>query len=70
MQFSMNLSMSRTFRLDKTFNLDTRIDATNILNHVTYSGWNTTYIPGSLQFGEPQGTNGMRTMQITMRLRF
>jgi hypothetical protein len=62
--------MARTFRLSKEYNLDARIDASNVLNHVTYTGWNTTYIPGSLQFGEPLSANSMRKMSITMRLRF
>jgi hypothetical protein len=60
--------MARTFRLSKRLNLSAQLDATNVLNHVVYSGWNTTV--GSPQFGAPGGTNGMRTMQITMRLRY
>jgi len=69
-QFSLNASMDRTFRLHARYNLETRLDATNVLNHVTYSGWNTTYIPNSPQFGAPASANGMRSMSITMRLRF
>ena len=69
-QFSLNASMARTFRLHAKYNLDTRLDATNILNHVTYSGWNTQYIPNSTQFGAAQGPNPMRSMQLTMHLRF
>jgi hypothetical protein len=69
-QFSLNASMDRTFRLHARYNLETRLDATNVLNHVTYSGWNTTYIPNSTQFGAAQGPNGMRSMSVTMRLRF
>jgi len=69
-QFSLNATMQRTFRLTKRYNLSAQIDATNVLNHVTYTGWNTTYIPGSTQFGEPLNANTMRTMQVTMRLRF
>jgi len=67
-QFSMNGSFSRTFRLKGGFNLDTRLDGTNILNHVTYSSWNTT-VNGST-FGAPASANGMRTIQITTRLRY
>jgi hypothetical protein len=67
-QFSLNATMQRTFRLSKRYNLSAQLDATNVLNHVMYSGWNTTV--GSTQFGAPAGTNGMRTIQITMRLRF
>jgi trimeric autotransporter adhesin len=67
-QFSLNASMQRTFRLSKRLNLSTQLDATNVLNHVMYSGWYTSV--GSPQFGAPSGTNGMRTLQITMRLRY
>jgi len=69
-QFSMNASMVRTFRLTNRLNLSAEIDASNVLNHMTYPGWNTTYTPGSKQFGEPLPPNTMRTMSITMRLRY
>jgi hypothetical protein len=91
-QFSLNGTMARTFRLHDRFNLDARVDATNLLNHVVYSGWYTTLnpppcVPVSGQtactatsqplgptlnplFGTPTNANGMRTLQITMRLRF
>jgi hypothetical protein len=81
-QFSLNATMVRTFRLSKRYNLSAQLDATNVLNHVMYSGWNTTINPSQTsalslagtilptQFGAPSGTNGMRTIQITMRLRF
>ena len=67
-QFSLNAALSRTFRLHEPFNLDVRIDATNLLNHAVFSSWNT--IVNSTIFGLPANTNGMRTMQITGRLRF
>jgi hypothetical protein len=60
--------MARTFRLHDRFNLDARVDATNLLNHVVYSGWNTTW--NNPLFGTPTNANGMRALQITMRLRF
>jgi hypothetical protein len=67
-QFTLNGSMARTFRLHGTYNLDARLDATNPLNHVTYSSWNTTV--GSPQFGAALQANGMRSMTVTIRLRF
>ncbi|MGP8260766.1 MAG: carboxypeptidase regulatory-like domain-containing protein [Acidobacteriaceae bacterium] len=67
-QFSLNASLDRTFRLHTRYNLETRLDATNVLNHVVYSSWITTV--GSPQFGAPASANGMRSMSITMRLRF
>lgn len=66
--FSLDASMQRTFRLTKRFNLDTRIDATNVLNHAVFSSWNTTV--ESAQFGLPQSVNAMRSLQATMRVRF
>jgi len=60
--------MGRTFRLSGRFNLDFRIDSTNLLNHVTFTAWNTTV--NSAQFGLPTAANAMRSMQATLRLRF
>ena len=34
--------MGRTFRLTDRYNLDLRVDSTNLLNHVTYTTWNST----------------------------
>jgi hypothetical protein len=67
-QFTMNGSVSRTFRLKDRFNLDVRVDGTNVLNHVTYTGWNT--ITNGSTFGLPAAANAMRSMQITTRLRY
>jgi hypothetical protein len=66
--FSLNSSLARTFRLKGRYNLDTRVDATNTLNHVVFSSYYNT-INNSL-FGTPTGANSMRTLQITMRLRY
>jgi trimeric autotransporter adhesin len=67
-QFSLDASLGRTFRLRDRFNLDLRVDSTNPLNHVTYATWNTTVT--SAQFGLPTAANAMRSMQVTLRLRF
>jgi hypothetical protein len=69
-QFSLNASLSRTFRLTDRFNLDLRVDATNALNHVTFQNWNTTV--GSTQFGlpNPNAANAMRSLLTTLRVRF
>lgn len=67
-QFSLDASMTRTFRLESKVNLDFQIAATNALNHVTYSSW----IPNinSTQFGLPAAANSMRSVQAVLRLRF
>ena len=63
-QFSLNASMGRSFNT----HLDVRFDATNILNNVTFTSWNTTIT--SAQFGVPLLANPMRSMQATLRWRF
>jgi hypothetical protein len=67
-QFTLSASLGRTFRVSDRLNLDMRVDATNALNHVTYTEWNT--IINSTQFGLPAAANAMRSMQMTLRLRF
>ncbi len=67
-QFTMNAGLSRTFRSSDRVSFDFRVDATNILNHVTFPSWVTTV--GSAQFGLPLTANGMRTLQTTFRARF
>lgn len=67
-QFILNASMARTFRMSDRWNADLRFDSTNVLNHVTYPSWGSTL--GSAQFGLPLSANQMRSMQVTMRVRF
>jgi hypothetical protein len=67
-QFSLNASMSRTFRVNDRLNADLRFDATNALNHVNFPSWNTTVT--SAQFGLPNNANPMRSLQATLRVRF
>ncbi len=76
-QFTTNGSFARTFRLKDRFNLDVRVDATNLLNHVTYTGWNTVVpytapgvAPVETTFGTPVAANAMRSLQFTTRLRY
>lgn len=70
--FSLNGSLARTFRLKAPFNLDVKLDAQNLLNHAVYTGYNTTInsTGTNTTFGLPTAVNGMRTVQITGRLRF
>jgi hypothetical protein len=67
-QFNLNAGISRTFFVGDRLNLDWRLDATNVLNRVTFSGVNT--IVGSPQFGMANRANQMRRIQMTMRLRY
>jgi len=68
LQLNLNASAGRVFRLGERRNFDIRFDSTNVLNHVTFTSWNTTL--GSAQFGLPAGASAMRSMQLTLRLRF
>jgi hypothetical protein len=67
-QFTLNASLGRTFRVSDRLNLDLRADSTNALNHVNFTTWNTTV--NNAQFGLPAAANTMRTMLLTLRLRF
>ena len=67
-QFVMSSSLGRTFRRGDRLNLDFRVDASNTLNQVTYTSWNTIF--GSTQFGFPVSANPMRTFQTVVRARF
>ncbi|MEO8258613.1 MAG: carboxypeptidase regulatory-like domain-containing protein [Acidobacteriota bacterium] len=67
-QFGLNTGLARTFSLGPRLNLDWRIDATNVLNRVTYAGVNTLF--GSPQFGLANRANAMRKAQSSLRLRF
>jgi trimeric autotransporter adhesin len=79
-QFTFNASLARTFRLKDRYNLDLRVDSTNLLNHVVFTSWNTTLNPASNAalnptsssplFGLPASANAMRSLQTTLRLRF
>ncbi len=67
-QFVLNAGIGRSFPWGDRLNLDWRIDATNVINDVTFAGVNT--IVGSPQFGLPNRTNTMRKLTSTLRLRF
>ena len=67
-QFSLDSSLARTFRPSARFYLDARVDATNLLNHVVFTGWNTTV--NSTQFGLPLAGGPMRSLETSLRLRF
>ncbi len=67
-QFTLNASVGRTFRIGDRLNLDLRLDSTNALNHVNYTSWTTTV--NSRQFGLPAEAGAMRSVQMSLRLRF
>jgi len=67
-QFSLDMSLSRVFRLGSTWNLEWRVAATNVLNRVTFATIDT--VVTSPQFGLPTIANPMRRIQTSFRLRF
>jgi hypothetical protein len=72
-QFTLNGTLQRTFRFKNNLNLDFTVAATNLLNHVVYSTWNTIIPESSVDtttFGLPASANAMRSLQTTIRLRY
>ena len=67
-QFSLNASLSRTFRLNDRFNADLKFNANNLLNRVNFATWNTNV--NGAQFGLPTAANAMRIVQASLRVRF
>ena len=66
--FGLNAGITRTFPWGSRLNFDYRIDATNVLNTVTYTGVNT--LIGNQQFGLPSAANEMRRIQTSLRMRW
>jgi len=67
-QFTFNAGLTRTFQFSERVSFDWRLDASNILNRVVYTGVYATL--GGPQFGLPSLTNTPRKITSTMRLRF
>jgi hypothetical protein len=68
LQFTFNAGLTRTFQMSERLSVDWRLDATNVLNRLTYTGVNT--ILGGPQFGLPVTANTPRKIQSTIRMRF
>jgi hypothetical protein len=66
--FSLDASIGRTFLWGDRLNLDWRMNATNVLNRVTFAAVNV--FVGSPQFGLPTIANPMRKLQTSIRVRF
>jgi trimeric autotransporter adhesin len=67
-QFSFNASVGRSFTTGDRMTVDWRLDATNVLNRVTYVSVNT--LVGSPEFGLPDRANPMRKLRMALRWRF
>jgi hypothetical protein len=67
-EFGLDVSLGRAFRLRDRYNIEFRLESSNILNHVTFLSWNSTI--SSSQFGLPDRTNPMRKVQAHLRVSF
>jgi hypothetical protein len=70
--FTMNAALARTLRIHGNDSLDVRLEANNVLNHATFTAWNTVWSPNtnSTTFGLPESVNAMRNVQLSGRFRF
>ncbi|HVA95566.1 MAG TPA: TonB-dependent receptor [Candidatus Dormibacteraeota bacterium] len=68
--FTINSGLSKTipFGRDGLRRIDFRWTASNLLNHVNYSGLST--VLGSTTFGQITGAGAMRSMEFTTRVNF
>jgi hypothetical protein len=67
-RYSINLSFGRSFRLDDRRRLEFRVDSSNFLNHVNYTGLGT--VVNASNYGLATNTGNMRTVTMQLRLRF
>ncbi len=67
-QFNLRGQISRVFRIGERRSADLQFTATNAINHVTFSGFNTTV--GSNSLGLLTGPSAMRSLTATLRFRF
>jgi hypothetical protein len=67
-QFGMNGSLGRVFRLGEPRSVDLRFEANNLINHMTLTGWGT--VVNSLGYGLASGASPMRSMTANLRFRF
>ncbi|MBB5056826.1 hypothetical protein HDF16_001511 [Granulicella aggregans] len=65
---TLDSSLARTFKLRDPLSFDVRVDGTNVLNHVVFTGWNN--ITNSSTFGLPVAPKSMRSFELSGRLRF
>ena len=68
-QFSLNASLNRAFRFGESRRqLQLRLNANNVLNHVYINGFGTTV--NSLSYGLPTSASATRTLSLLLRFNF
>ena len=67
---SLNATFGRTIQFGDSArrSLDIRLLANNLLNHVNITSWGT--VVNSLNYGLPSAAGAMRTLSLSMRVRF
>ena len=67
---SLNATFGRTIQFGDSArrSLDIRLSANNVLNHVNITSWGT--VVNSANYGLPTGAGAMRTLSLSMRVRF
>jgi trimeric autotransporter adhesin len=68
--FTMNTALARTLSIHGNYSLDLRLESDNVLNHATFTAWNTIWSTNSPTFGLPTSVNAMRNVQLSGRFRF
>jgi hypothetical protein len=66
--FGLNASLARSFTLSEKKILELRLDANNVLNHVTITRWGT--VVNSSSYGLESAAGAMRSMTANVRFRF
>ena len=66
--FTLDGSLQRGFPVNQRVNMDVRVDATNLLNRVVYTGVEANI--ANPQFGLPIGASSMRRINARVSLRF
>ncbi len=66
--FSLNGSLGRVFRIGERRSADLQLQAQNMLNRVTITGWGT--VLGSSTYGLASNASQMRKITMSLRFRF
>ena len=67
-RISVNGSANRTFRFGERLRMTFNMQATNVLNSVVVTGWNTSL--ASNTYGQVNGVGAMRSVSTGLRFNF
>jgi hypothetical protein len=65
---SLNTALARSFTLAERRRIEFRVEANNVLNHVSYTNLYT--VVNAVNYGLPSAAASMRTLQAVVRIRF